>query len=153
MSFTTLGLHDALLKAVTDSGYDTATEVQTQAIPSAIAGHDLTCFGAADGSTVVTYSGGTPGYTVLWSNGLTADSIAGLSAGSYTATITDANGCTSTQTTNLVQPAQIVTGTSTTAVSCNGGLDGCAIVTASGGPSGAFSGSSSFLTATAESRQ
>ena len=41
MSFTTLGLHDALLKAVTDSGYDTATEVQTQAIPSAIAGDDL----------------------------------------------------------------------------------------------------------------
>jgi superfamily II DNA/RNA helicase len=41
MSFTTLGLHDALLKAVADSGYDTATEVQTQAIPSAIAGQDL----------------------------------------------------------------------------------------------------------------
>jgi len=41
MSFTTLGLHEALLKAVADSGYDTATDVQTQSIPSAIAGNDL----------------------------------------------------------------------------------------------------------------
>ena len=41
MSFTTLGLHEALVKAVADSGYDTATDVQTQSIPSAIAGNDL----------------------------------------------------------------------------------------------------------------
>jgi superfamily II DNA/RNA helicase len=41
MSFTPLGLHEALNKAVADSGYDTATEVQTQAIPAAIAGKDL----------------------------------------------------------------------------------------------------------------
>ena len=32
MSFINLGLHEALLKAVADSGYDTATEVQLQAI-------------------------------------------------------------------------------------------------------------------------
>jgi len=41
MSFETLGLHEALLRAVADSGYATATEVQTQAIPAALAGHDL----------------------------------------------------------------------------------------------------------------
>jgi superfamily II DNA/RNA helicase len=41
MSFESLGLHDALTRSVADSGYDTATEVQTQAIPPAIAGHDL----------------------------------------------------------------------------------------------------------------
>ncbi len=41
MSFDTLGLHEALTKAVADSGYDTATEVQTQAIPPALAGRDL----------------------------------------------------------------------------------------------------------------
>ena len=40
MSFDSLGLHEALTKAVADSGYDTATEVQTQAIPPAIAGAD-----------------------------------------------------------------------------------------------------------------
>ena len=41
MSFTTLGLHDALTRAVADSGYDTATDVQLQAIPPALQGKDL----------------------------------------------------------------------------------------------------------------
>ena len=41
MSFDSLGLQEALTKAVTESGYDTATEVQAQAIPAALAGHDL----------------------------------------------------------------------------------------------------------------
>jgi beta-glucosidase len=38
MSFDTLGLQEALLRAVTDSGYTTATEVQAQAIPPALEG-------------------------------------------------------------------------------------------------------------------
>ena len=37
MSFNELGLQDALTKAVTESGYDTATEVQALAIPAALA--------------------------------------------------------------------------------------------------------------------
>ena len=41
MSFETLGLHEALLRAVKDSGYETATEVQAAAIPPALAGTDL----------------------------------------------------------------------------------------------------------------
>jgi superfamily II DNA/RNA helicase len=41
MSFDTLGLHEALTKAVADSGYDSATEVQLQAIPPALQGRDL----------------------------------------------------------------------------------------------------------------
>ena len=41
MSFESLGLHEALTRAVADSGYATATDVQTQAIPPAIEGRDL----------------------------------------------------------------------------------------------------------------
>ena len=41
MSFESLGLHEALTKAVAASGYETATEVQAQAIPRAIEGADL----------------------------------------------------------------------------------------------------------------
>jgi superfamily II DNA/RNA helicase len=41
MSFDTLALHEALKKAVAESGYDTATEVQLQAIPPALEGRDL----------------------------------------------------------------------------------------------------------------
>jgi len=43
MSFDTLGLNEVLLKAVKDSGYETATEVQALAIPAAIANKDLMC--------------------------------------------------------------------------------------------------------------
>ena len=41
MSFDTLGLHEALIKSVTDSGYDTPTEVQAKAIPPALENRDL----------------------------------------------------------------------------------------------------------------
>src|SRR5882672_7483128 len=41
MSFDTLGLHEALIKAVADSGYDTPTEVQSKAIPPALEARDL----------------------------------------------------------------------------------------------------------------
>ncbi|MFA7268406.1 MAG: DEAD/DEAH box helicase [Sterolibacterium sp.] len=41
MTFETLGLHPAILKALADSGYTDATPVQAQAIPAALAGRDL----------------------------------------------------------------------------------------------------------------
>jgi superfamily II DNA/RNA helicase len=41
MSFLTLGLHNALLKAVAESGYESATEVQAQAVPAGLTGADL----------------------------------------------------------------------------------------------------------------
>jgi superfamily II DNA/RNA helicase len=41
MSFITLGLNEALTKAVAEAGYETATEVQMQAIPPALEGADL----------------------------------------------------------------------------------------------------------------
>jgi superfamily II DNA/RNA helicase len=41
MSFSDLGLSDALLRAVADSGYDTPTPIQRQAIPSVLMGKDI----------------------------------------------------------------------------------------------------------------
>jgi superfamily II DNA/RNA helicase len=41
MTFAEIGLHEALLKALTDSGYTEPTPVQAQAIPAAIEGRDL----------------------------------------------------------------------------------------------------------------
>jgi hypothetical protein len=58
--------------------------------------------GASDGTASVTASGGTPSYSYLWSNGQTTSAISGLPAGTYTVTVTDANGCTATGSVNLV---------------------------------------------------
>ena len=41
MTFETLGLNPAILKALADSGYTQATPVQAQAIPAALEGRDL----------------------------------------------------------------------------------------------------------------
>ena len=41
MTFESLGLHEALTRAVTDAGYDSATTVQSAAIPPALLGADL----------------------------------------------------------------------------------------------------------------
>lgn len=50
-------------------------------------------FGNNDGKIKLTVNGGTPGYSFEWSNGATTQNIGALEAGTYTVTITDANGC------------------------------------------------------------
>jgi gliding motility-associated-like protein len=117
---------------------DTITITQPSQMVLGITGYDVTCNGAADGSAVVTHTGGTPGYSVLWSNSMTGDSISGLSGGSYTATVTDNNGCSDTISVFLNEPAAIIPNLTMDSVSCNGGNDGCAYVSATGGPSGQF---------------
>ena len=52
--------------------------------------------GTADGIASVSASGGTPGYTYLWSNGATGASADSLLAGVYSVTVTDSNGCQQT---------------------------------------------------------
>ncbi|MBL0053343.1 MAG: SprB repeat-containing protein [Bacteroidetes bacterium] len=57
----------------------------------------MACFGASTGSASVVAADGTSGYTYVWSNSNTntGTSITGLACGTYTVTVTDANGCTS----------------------------------------------------------
>jgi len=99
---------------------------------------NVSCNGGSNGTASIVPSGGTPGYTYLWSTGATTQTIAGLVAGTYSVTITDANSCTRTITNIVVgQPAVALDGTvNTTNVSCNGGTNGTATVTASGGTPG-----------------
>ncbi|WP_396600972.1 HYR domain-containing protein [Algibacter sp. R77976] len=55
---------------------------------------DISCEGDNNGSISIDPSGGTLPYTYLWSNSETTKDLTNLSAGSYTVTVTDANGCT-----------------------------------------------------------
>lgn len=49
--------------------------------------------GGNNGAIDLSVSGGTAGYTYLWSNGATTQDISSLTAGNYTVTVTDGNGC------------------------------------------------------------
>ncbi|MBK9453674.1 MAG: T9SS type A sorting domain-containing protein [Bacteroidetes bacterium] len=74
---------------------DTATVTITE--PTAIVlseTHTNASFGNNDGSGTVTASGGTPGYTYLWTpGGFTTASASSLAPGNYAVVVTDSNGC------------------------------------------------------------
>jgi gliding motility-associated-like protein len=61
-------------------------------------GAPVSCVGAEDGIVEVDYSGGTPGYSVSWNTNPVqiTDQAINMPEGTFTATITDANGCIST---------------------------------------------------------
>ena len=99
-----------------------------------VATNQVSCLGGNDGSATVNVSNGTPGYTFSWTNGSSSQTINNLSAGNYTCTITDANGCTKQAPANISQPPTLLTLTmDSSAVNCNGGNDGYATVYAVGG--------------------
>lgn len=72
-----------------------ATVTEPNSLSASIAATNATA-GQSDGSLDLTVSGGTSAYTYAWSNGATSQDISGLTPGTYTVTVTDALGCTTT---------------------------------------------------------
>jgi large repetitive protein len=98
-----------------------------------MASTNVSCFGGNNGSATATSTGGTTPYDYLWTNN-DPDSTAGsLSAGTYSVTVTDANGCSSTTSVVITEPPQLTSLISGTAILCFGNATGSAYVTASGG--------------------
>ncbi|MFL5763603.1 MAG: PKD domain-containing protein [Bacteroidia bacterium] len=95
----------------------------------------VSCFGGSNGSATAVASGGTPGYSYVWSPGaIGGATAAGLPVGTYTVQTTDNNGCTQTNSVAVVQPAApVAVVTATTPVSCSGGANGTASSVVSGG--------------------
>lgn len=62
---------------------------------------------ATNGQIQFSLQGGKAPYTVSWSNGMTGEQISGLSEGTYTATIQDANQCITTKTYTLTDPERL----------------------------------------------
>ena len=96
---------------------------------------NVTCFGGNNGSATISPAGGNAPYTYSWSpSGGAASTAAGITAGNYTVTVTDASGCVQTALYTITQPAAITSSiTATTNVSCFGGHDGSATANASSG--------------------
>ena len=99
---------------------------------------NVSCNGGSNGSAAASASGTTAPYSYSWSpSGGNAATASGLSAGTYTVTVTDANGCTDTRDFIISQPTAIVAiAASQTNVSCNGGTNGSATVAVTDGTPG-----------------
>ncbi|HMQ75389.1 MAG TPA: choice-of-anchor L domain-containing protein [Flavobacteriales bacterium] len=139
-----------------------AAITSTLALSQTASGDAVSCHGANDGSIDLSLSGGSAPLSVSWSgpNGFTAtgSDLSNLMAGTYTATVVDANGCVANASATLTEPdALVLTGTpgSTlggTAISCAGGSDGSIDLDINGGAGGAtfqWTGPNAFV-ATAE---
>ncbi len=66
--------------------------------------NDIACFGDATGSIQLNVFSGTPPFNYLWNNGFVGPNQAGLLAGNYAVTITDAYNCPFILTKSINQP-------------------------------------------------
>jgi gliding motility-associated-like protein len=112
------------------------TTTEPEILNISVSGEDITCYGAATGSATASVSGGIAPYSYLWDTtpAQTAATAVGLTAGTYTVTITDANGCSDSNSTTILQPAVDMT-VSITGINvlCNGGESGSATAEVEGG--------------------
>lgn len=65
---------------------------------------DVTCYALQDGTAKVLATGGAAPYTYLWNTGSTADTLSGLSPGTYSVTVEDANGETMAGDVTIINP-------------------------------------------------
>ncbi|MFN8323883.1 MAG: T9SS type A sorting domain-containing protein [Chitinophagales bacterium] len=125
----TVTITDAVGCTGTVSGSVTALSV---AITSDVTTTQSSCT-SNTGSATAAPTNGTSPYTYLWSNGGAADAITNVGPGTYTVTITDANGCTGTKTATVGTPNGPTASSTTTDVSCFGTSTGAIDVTVTGG--------------------
>ena len=93
----------------------------------------VTCNGGNDGAIDLTINGGTNPYSIMWSNASATIDQNNLSAGIYTVTVTDFNSQIATASFTVTEPSAMVITETYTNLSCNGGNDGTATATVTGG--------------------
>lgn len=126
---------------VTDANgcVDTSASIvitQPPVLDAAVTSTDVTCNGACDGTATANPVGGTAGYSFVWSTTAVTPTISGLCPGSYTVTVTDANGCTDTMSVIIIQPNSLTVTINTTAILCNGDCNAVATAVVTGGTPG-----------------
>ncbi len=124
---------------ITDDSNCTAVNSITVPQPTelvvAMDSNNVSCFGGNDGKAWVTATGGSPNYQYTWSiPSIGTDTISGLTAGTYTVTVTDDNGCSTIDSVIITQPlAPLTIVMDSTNVRCFGQSNGKAWVRATGG--------------------
>ncbi len=98
----------------------------------------VVCNGQNNGIITVISGGGVAPHEYSINGGAAwqPGNIFNVAAGTYTITIRDANGCTTTQMIDVTEPAALTALSANGPASCDGGNDGVITVTAAGGNSG-----------------
>jgi hypothetical protein len=106
-------------------------------IVNIVAQTNVSCHGGNNGSAKAVAFGGTGALTYSWNTTPPQSQPTAniLSAGTYTVTVTDANGCTSSTSVTITEPPLLISYISSqvNVTPCPGGNNGSAIVTAGGG--------------------
>ena len=124
---------------VTDANNCTYTETFTVTASPALTAtsevNDVSCNGENDGAILITPQGGNGGFTYQWTGGLTGNNPTGVTPGTYSVTVTDAEGCeTILNDLTVNEPAVLtVTGAATDVAT---GQTGSVEITVQGGTSG-----------------
>ncbi len=96
---------------------------------------NINCSGGDNGTATVTATGGTEPYSYSWNTTpvQTTQTAIGLTAGTYTATVTDGEGCFETIDVTIIEVNSMIVTTTQINISCNGGASGSATATGAGG--------------------
>lgn len=125
--------------SVTVTDANGCTETATVTINTApqlvvtIESTEVVCGTEDEGIASVVVTGGTQPYTYLWSTGANSESIEDLGTGTYSVTVTDANGCTATGETDILVVSDFSISVIPRNVLCFGGNSGSILVTPTGG--------------------
>ena len=94
---------------------------------------DNVCNGESIGAIIASVSGGTPGYSFTWPNGVADPQINSLPAGNYELSVADQQGCETTAIATVGEPPAIEADVSSQNVQCFGDQNGQIIITPLGG--------------------
>lgn len=118
---------------VTDANGCTAATTGSVGQPSALSvtatATNVSCNSAdggnhSNGSISTSVTGGTGSYSYAWTGGGNGSGLTGITAGVYSVTVTDGNGCTKVASATVGAPSAINVGTSVTNISCNNSTSG-----------------------------
>lgn len=95
--------------------------IDPPALTVTLSTNSVSCNGGNDGTASAFATGGTPGtgYTFSWSNGQTNQTAINLIAGTYSVTVTDANGCAAMASGLVGEPLALSVSVNTTPSACN----------------------------------
>jgi gliding motility-associated-like protein len=107
----------------------------TQLVSAIGSATNVTCFGLLNGGATILVNGGTPNYSYTWTPSIQTSSVmVGVGANTYTCHVKDANGCTTSQSVTISEPAALVMAASSFSnISCFGGNNGQISTTVQGG--------------------